>query len=261
VFSVRDLFSLFHDLLRLSDLLLHHSDAHVRTVGGKLLSSSFRSFTSAYHRNMLIDRFTAEVSEAGMPATANAALAELHALVELDAREVRPYAAHIQTLAEFLLRFDDDQLRCVLDIYAMLSLGMDETSSAAAAGGRQGKLIVMPTCNILLQKQLGSAMYAMHRVGVLGTVALLKQIGGFGPATSEDAAPTRASNALQLFEAHWNGLLNDLERLPESSTRQADLFDEMSAAVECGCLHPTIVEFLKEPVCHIICRNNTQAGR
>jgi len=230
----------FPDLLRLGDLLLRQNDSLSRSAGGKLQSSAFRAFPAPYHRNVIIDQLTKQVSDAKAMHTANAALAELHALVKQDPRALHPSMPHIHALTEYLLRFDDAQLRTVLDIYAMLSLDVQ----AAPDGGRVMR--ITQGCSILLRKQLSAALFSMHRVGVLGSVALLKQMASIGKRQADDAAPPlRAKNAMSLFQEHWNELVGELDLLPEASTRLADLFDEMAAAIDCGCLHPDAVEFIK----------------
>ena len=108
----------------------------------------------------------------------------------------------------------------------------------------QGRVLVVSNpFKILCRKQLSSAVYRFHRVGVIGSVAVLKEVGGIANTTIEGEGETglRADNAVELFKQLCDELFDQLARVPASATRQADLFDELAAAIDCGSMHPDIV--------------------
>lgn len=116
----------------------------------------------------------------------------------------------------------------------------------------QGRVLVVSNpFKILCRKQLSSAVYRFHRVGVIGSVAVLKEVGGIANTTIEGEGETgmRADNAVELFKQLCDELFDQLARVPASATRQADLFDELAAAIDCGSMHPDIVgELLNQSV-------------
>lgn len=116
------LINLFRDLLRLADVMVRSNEARVRAVGAGLQSSAFKAFPDQHDRNLVVDAFVTQISDAAAPDTANAALAELYKLVRADPRAVDPYKNHLDALQEYLLHFDDAQLRCVMAIFAMLAV-------------------------------------------------------------------------------------------------------------------------------------------
>lgn len=107
-------------------------------------------------------------------------------------------------------------------------------------------LAVSNPFKILCRKQLSSAVYRFHRVGVIGSVAVLKEVGGIGntPVEGEMETGLRADNAVELFRQLCDELFDQLACVPASATRQADLFDELAAAIDCGSMHPDIIEQL-----------------
>lgn len=130
----------------------------------------------------------------------------------------------------------------------------------------QGRVLVVSNpFKILCRKQLSSAVYRFHRVGVIGSVAVLKEVGGIANTTIEGEGETgmRADNAVELFKQLCDELFDQLARVPASATRQADLFDELAAAIDCGSMHPDIVGELLNQSVQTVCAHacNVQMRR
>ena len=113
---------LFHDLLRVSDALLRTHDPKIRAAGARMQSAAFRGFSDQFDRNTVIDQFRTQIADKSDTQAADAALAELYLLAQRDPQAVTSFHAHLSGLQEQLLHFTDEQLRCLMDILAMMQV-------------------------------------------------------------------------------------------------------------------------------------------
>ena len=117
-------------------------------------------------------------------------------------------------------------------------------------GEHARKLTVAAGLKNLCRKQLSSAVYRMHRIGVIGCVAVMKEVGRAEIVRVEGEVhrQLRGDNALELFESLWRELLTMFESIQAATTRIGDLFDELAAAIDCGGLHDKIIELIQRSV-------------
>jgi hypothetical protein len=187
---------IFEDSLKLADLFLR-SDATSRSIGAKLQSSAFVAFKHPSDRNIILDRFISQIANTELAATCNSALAELHGLVKRYCEDVRPFRDRLMRLREKLFLMETEQLRVIMDVYAMLDVS---TTKA-------GKVEVQSAAHIHLRKQLSTPSQAAHRAGVHACISLLTQIGARVPSHGDGGnSGMVGSDAIEQFEQTWKNV-------------------------------------------------------
>ena len=219
---------LFEGILKVASSLVQWTDASVRQGGSRMYRASFVAFVDSFHRQEILGAILTHVSS-GSPFEMSAALDDLLHLAKHQNQVLLQYASFLSSLLDFLDRFSVHQLRVLFEIFSELA-----TSPNSSAGSR-----LEDELNIVIQKQISSSFPSYRRVGIIGTVTLLKKLG----SAQDDGRPCerRLETCLQMLRPR----LQELERHPRAL---ALLYDELAAAVSTGELLMPLLEFLRDSV-------------
>jgi len=259
----------FTSILQLCDHLVRHgSDNATRAVGAKLQSFCFTTpfgslpfaspsssssvAASQLERSRLISQFISQISNSSKQESSNIALAELWKLVEHDPAAVRAYAMHLDALKDFLHKFEEEQMKCIYDILAALAVSQSfADGDGDGEDGESRDLTVDDKYLVLCNKQLSSAVPAHRKMGMIGCIALLSQLGR-PELTLDNQTIPRGDNAIRLFKSHLNGMsapmLKQLQNGQSVAGPLAFLYDELAKLVDDGCLHSSIVKTIQDAV-------------
>ncbi|KAJ2808178.1 Fanconi anemia group D2 protein [Coemansia helicoidea] len=167
-------------------------------------------------------------------------------------RELRPFAVFIKGLLDYVDNLDIAHVRTIFDALGILS-------TLAGGGGPDDSMF--NDLYIFVRKQLSSVYPKYNRIGIVGTVSLMRQLGsrespcpgsrdaGGGGSSSSSAAPdAQAANVPALRRA-----VQLLEMLIDSGRHHSWAFvsmayDELAHIVETKGLHPQLLTWLHENV-------------
>ncbi|KAJ1902082.1 Fanconi anemia group D2 protein, partial [Coemansia sp. IMI 209127] len=168
--------------------------------------------------------------------------------------ELRPFAIFIKGLLDYVDNLPIEHVRIIFDVLGIVStLG----SADGDGGGAEGSLF--NDLYIFVRKQLASVYPKYNRVGIVGTVALLRQLGSKDnnmPAegTSGAGSSSRAASTQQGANVHaLRRAVQLLEMLMDSGRHQSWAFvsmtyDELAHVVETKGLHIQLLTWLHENV-------------
>ncbi|KAJ2827474.1 Fanconi anemia group D2 protein [Coemansia erecta] len=178
-----------------------------------------------------------------------------HIYLELARRhpyELRPFAVFIKGLLDYVDNLGIAHVRTIFD-----TLGILSTLSSGSGGGADDSMF--SDLFIFVRKQLASVYPKYNRIGVVGTVSLLRQLGSersADPAGHDGAAEAGSSTAPQEPRANIQALrraVQLLEMLVDSGRHQSWTFismtyDELAHIVETRGLHSQLLTWLHENV-------------
>ncbi|KAJ2309239.1 Fanconi anemia group D2 protein, partial [Coemansia sp. RSA 2705] len=172
-----------------------------------------------------------------------------HIYLELARRhpyELRPFAVFIKGLLDYVDNLSIGHVRTIFDTLGILS--------TLSNGGQEDSMF--NDLYIFVRKQLSSVYPKYNRIGVVGTVSLLRQLGSECSAESAPTAAEGSSTATQAPRANIQALrraVQLLEMLMDSGRHQSWTFismtyDELAHIVETKGLHPQLLTWLHENV-------------
>ncbi|KAJ1873852.1 hypothetical protein LPJ55_001986 [Coemansia sp. RSA 990] len=173
-------------------------------------------------------------------------------LAQRHPRELRPFAVFIKGLLDYVDNLSIDHIRSIFDTLGILST-LNNSSGSAQDDSMFNDLY------IYVRKQLSSVYSKYNRIGVVGTVSLLRQLGGENSldiARVEEAAGGSSTMATQPQAANIQALrraVQLLEMLMDSGRHQSWTFvsmtyDELAHIVETKGLHRQLLTWLHENV-------------
>ncbi|KAJ1772573.1 Fanconi anemia group D2 protein [Coemansia sp. RSA 1813] len=170
--------------------------------------------------------------------------------------ELRPFAIFIKGLLDYVDNLPIEHVRIIFDV-----LGIVSTLGSADGGGDGGtESSLFNDLYIFVRKQLASVYPKYNRVGIVGTVALLRQLGSkdnaaMAASSSGDAgSSSRAAETQQGANIHaLRRAVQLLEMLMDSGRHQSWAFvsmtyDELAHVVETKGLHIQLLTWLHENV-------------
>ncbi|KAJ2024251.1 Fanconi anemia group D2 protein, partial [Coemansia sp. S85] len=165
--------------------------------------------------------------------------------------ELRPFAVFIKGLLDYVDNLSIEHMRVIFDVLGILS-----TLDVGGGGDGDG---MFNDLYIFVRKQLSSVYPKYNRIGIVGTVSLLRQLGAkdcaagagmldFAMAGSSSQSPTSTVNVQALRRA-----VQLLEMLMDSGRHQSWAFlsmtyDELAHIVETQGLHQQLLNWLHENV-------------
>ncbi|KAJ2716963.1 Fanconi anemia group D2 protein [Coemansia spiralis] len=169
--------------------------------------------------------------------------------------ELRPFAMFIKGLLDYVDNLAIAHVRTIFD-----TLGILSTLPAAGGGGGHDDSM-FNDLYIFVRKQLSSVYPKYNRIGIVGTVSLLRQLGSEesprpGNGDTSAAAGSSSSTAPHAPTANIQALrraVQLLEMLVDSSRHHSWAFvsmtyDELAHIVEARGLHPQLLTWLHENV-------------
>ncbi|KAJ2334721.1 Fanconi anemia group D2 protein [Coemansia sp. RSA 2681] len=165
--------------------------------------------------------------------------------------ELRPFAVFIKGLLDYVDNLSIEHMRVVFDVLGILS-----TLDVSGSGDGDS---MFTDLYIFVSKQLSSAYPKYNRIGIVGAVSLLRQLGakdGAAGAGMLDLAMAGCSSQSQTSAANVQALrraVKLLEMLMNSGRHQSWAFlsmtyDELAHIVETQGLHPQLLNWLHENV-------------
>ncbi|KAJ1929948.1 hypothetical protein IWQ60_000752 [Tieghemiomyces parasiticus] len=259
----RSLQAHFPTLLAIAEHLMRGGGARPALAEAALgLYRACFSVFDAYYRQEVVGALVTHVGS-GDRAETDTALAALLAITEHDPVGMRPYAVFVRGILDYIDNLRLDQVRLLFGILGAL------LRSSAPHGIDTG---FYDEVHIFLRKQLSSHVEKYKILGIIGGVALVRQLGatpeavddvagGGGSSRTGAAGPQVAAlrNALSLIN-----LIIDSGRL-QSWTCLAIAYDELSNAVTRGTLDPRLEAWLTENVANsfadlFICETDALPG-
>ncbi|KAJ2501733.1 Fanconi anemia group D2 protein [Coemansia sp. RSA 1972] len=171
-----------------------------------------------------------------------------HIYLELATKhpyELRPFAVFIKGLLDYVDNLDIAHVRTIFDTLGILS---------TLAGGSDDSMF--SDLYIFVRKQLSSVFPKYNRIGVVGTVSLLRQLGGehtLDAARADECAGSSMSQAPRVSIQALRRAVQLLEMLMDSGRHQSWTFismtyDELAHIVETHGLHQQLLTWLHENV-------------
>ncbi|KAJ2408180.1 Fanconi anemia group D2 protein [Coemansia sp. RSA 2526] len=171
-----------------------------------------------------------------------------HIYLELATKhpyELRPFAVFIKGLLDYVDNLDITHVRTIFDTLGILS---------TLAGGSDDSMF--SDLYIFVRKQLSSVFPKYNRIGVVGTVSLLRQLGSEHTLEAAQADECGGSSMSQAPRANIQALrraVQLLEMLMDSGRHQSWTFismtyDELAHIVETHGLHQQLLTWLHENV-------------
>ncbi|KAJ2869524.1 Fanconi anemia group D2 protein, partial [Coemansia aciculifera] len=165
--------------------------------------------------------------------------------------ELRPFAVFIKGLLDYVDNLSIEHMRVIFDVLGILS-------TLDVGGGSDGDSM-FNDLYIFVRKQLSSVYPKYNRIGIVGTVSLLRQLGAKDCAAGAgrpDVAMAGSSSQSQISTANVQALrraVQLLEMLMDSGRHQSWAFlsmtyDELAHIVETQGLHPQLLNWLHENV-------------
>ncbi|KAJ2465389.1 Fanconi anemia group D2 protein [Coemansia sp. RSA 2337] len=166
-------------------------------------------------------------------------------------RELRPFAVFIKGLLDYVDNLSIEHMRVIFDVLGILS-------TLDVGGGSDGDSM-FNDLYIFVRKQLSSVYPKYNRIGIVGTVSLLRQLGAqdcAAGAGGPDVAMAGSSSQSQTLTANVQALrraVQLLEMLMDSGRHQSWAFlsmtyDELAHIVETQGLHVQLLTWLHENV-------------
>ncbi|KAJ2865256.1 Fanconi anemia group D2 protein [Coemansia erecta] len=171
--------------------------------------------------------------------------------------ELRPFAIFIKGLLDYVDSLPIEHVRIIFDVLGIVStLG---SADGEGGGGEGAGSSLFNDLYIFVRKQLASVYPKYNRVGIVGTVALLRQLGSKDssmPAegTSGAGSSSRTAGTQQGANVHaLRRAVQLLEMLMDSGRHQSWAFvsmtyDELAHVVETKGLHIQLLTWLHENV-------------
>ncbi|KAJ1856196.1 Fanconi anemia group D2 protein [Coemansia sp. RSA 1822] len=172
-----------------------------------------------------------------------------HIYLELATKhpyELRPFAVFIKGLLDYVDNLDIAHVRTIFDTLGILS---------TLAGGADDSMF--SDLYIFVRKQLSSVFPKYNRIGVVGTVSLLRQLGGEhtleATRADDECAGSSMSQAPRVNIQALRRAVQLLEMLMDSGRHQSWTFismtyDELAHIVETHGLHQQLLMWLHENV-------------
>ncbi|KAJ2892585.1 Fanconi anemia group D2 protein, partial [Coemansia aciculifera] len=165
--------------------------------------------------------------------------------------ELRPFAVFIKGLLDFVDNLSIEHMRIIFDVLGILS-------TLDVSGGGDGDSM-FNDLYIFVRKQLSSVYPKYNRIGIVGTVSLLRQLGAKDSTAGTsmlDCAMAGSSSQSQTLPVNVQALrraVQLLEMLMDSGRHQSWAFlsmtyDELAHIVETQGLHPQLLKWLHENV-------------
>ncbi|KAJ2878868.1 Fanconi anemia group D2 protein, partial [Coemansia asiatica] len=185
--------------------------------------------------------------------------------------ELRPFAVYIKGLLDYVDNLPIEHMRVIFDTLGIMST-LNSTGSDGSGGTDDS---MFNDLYIFARKQLSSVYPRYNRIGIVGTVSLLRQLGTGGSnstaasaslenrsigegsaATAAAAAAAASTSTTQTSRVNIQALrraVQLLEMLMDSGKHQSWAFlsmtyDELAHIVETKGLHPQLLTWLHENV-------------
>ncbi|KAJ2739122.1 hypothetical protein GGI20_006162, partial [Coemansia sp. BCRC 34301] len=171
--------------------------------------------------------------------------------------ELRPFAVFIKGLLDYVDNLSIEHMRVIFDVLGILST-LDVSGGGGGDGNGDGDSM-FNDLYIFVRKQLSSVYPKYNRIGIVGTVSLLRQLGAKDSTAGAgmlDSAMEGSSSQLPTSTANVQALrraVQLLEMLMDSGRHQSWAFlsmtyDELAHIVETQGLHPQLLNWLHENV-------------
>ncbi|KAJ2635418.1 Fanconi anemia group D2 protein [Coemansia sp. RSA 1286] len=170
--------------------------------------------------------------------------------------QLRPFAVYIKGLLDYVDNLTIEHMRVIFDALGIMST---LSSSNGEAGGSDDSMF--NDLYIFVRKQLSSVYPRYNRIGIVGTVSLLRQLGTGSPSALGNQQNTLgsasgASSSTQAPQVNIQALrraVQLLEMLMDSAKHQSWAFismtyDELAHIVETKGLHIQLLTWLHENV-------------
>ncbi|KAJ1900527.1 Fanconi anemia group D2 protein [Kickxella alabastrina] len=167
-------------------------------------------------------------------------------LAQQNPRELRPFAVFIKGLLDYVDNLPLEHVRVIFDSLGILStLGQDGASDS-----------IFSDLYIFVRKQLASVYPKYNRIGIVGTVSLLRQLGAPEHTVADSATAGSSAQAASAAPVNLQALrraVQLLEMLMDSARHQSWAFvsmtyDELAHIVETRGLHAQLLTWLHENV-------------
>ncbi len=226
--SCRVVHEMFASVLELAEMFLRVSEPRVVDCANRFYVHIFEACDTGFSRQEIIGNLITHIGS-GQELEKKAALDVLLNLSRNHPALVRPCLAFIRGILDYLEGFDDSQVRAVFTIFNFLSLGDSDDY-----------------IRIVIDKQLTSPIFKYQRMGIIGGVALLIYVPSrinLASSTSR-VMSSQAPPLTQADQSQAKRLLDKLHQIAEKSSILSLMYDELSAAILRGDLHPMLVEHL-----------------
>ena len=151
----------FNTMITIADNCLRSIDILIINFGSILYITMYILFET-YNRQTIIHNLLEHVGS-GTKSEIDASLHILLFLVENHKVLVRPFTVFVKSIIDFLFNLDDLQVRKVYQIIS--NLVNDLTTQTSGFGDE---------LNIMIRKQITSTFISSKRIGIMGTVALIR---------------------------------------------------------------------------------------
>ncbi|KAJ2656256.1 Fanconi anemia group D2 protein [Coemansia sp. RSA 1200] len=179
-------------------------------------------------------------------------------LAQCYPHKLRPFAIFIKGLLDYVGNLPIEHVRIIFDVLGIVST----LGNADGTDGSGAESSLFNDLYIFVRKQLASVYPKYNRVGIVGTVALLRQLGSkdhpiVAPASLDGAGSSSSSRATDIQDgANIHALrraVQLLEMLVDSGRHQSWAFvsmtyDELAHVVETKGLHIQLLSWLHENV-------------
>ncbi len=174
---------LFPSLLSLADTLVRIGGGKaIRMWGVYLYSLIFTNFQDLYHRQETLGRVLAHAGSGLDPDVGCA----LHVLESIPPSALKPFAALVKGLLEFMQNFSDVQVRCIFQILCNL-MNEDGISSS------------MDDMHIYIRKNLSLRDMTFKRFGIIGAVSYVMHISCCSNTNRGKSRCERNSEAISML--------------------------------------------------------------
>lgn len=171
---------MFSTILSMAGALVRSQSAAVCAFGARMYGALFHAFPGHVHRQDVVSQLVGHIGS-GTMAEMDAALQQLLGTVIREPAAVLPHMAFVKGVLDYLEGLDNTQVRTVYTLLAKLAtLPANGSSRPAEHREEDSELVNDQELNIVIRKQFSHVSARYQRMGIIGGVALLGQIGSLG---------------------------------------------------------------------------------
>lgn len=228
----------FPTLLSLGQQLLRVATPEVQAGGVVLFTALFTHFTDAFHQQEVLRTLHGHLGER-VGSEVSAALDVLSRLSREQTSMLLRYAAFLTGILNYVDGYSDAQVHQTFAVFS--ELVADACRQADEGGGGSSRM--EDELPIFLRKQLSSSEGSHRRVGIIGTVALVRRLAAATSdgAETEGAIGKRYHDAMDLLKKTFQGCQEQHEAF-------AFLCDELSRGLAHEAVSGKLLEDLSSMV-------------
>ncbi|XP_048586773.1 Fanconi anemia group D2 protein isoform X2 [Nematostella vectensis] len=229
----------FTDLLSLSEVLLRSPDHSVCSYACSIYRLAFLAF-DLYCQQEIIGSLVTHIGS-GYASEADASLDVLSVLVESHTPTMAPFAVFIKGILDYLDNLTMSQIR---KVFSMLT-------TLAFHNPMEGAMI-QDDVHIVIRKQLASNCPKYKRIGIIGTIMIVRGMSRIRCTEDDDTVDTQSQPQTSLTNDVYRQVINLLDMVRSSVSRDpmaaALFYDELSRIVAQDDVDAKVKHWISETV-------------